>query len=125
MNLIQMAYESNFRASLIDPELQSPVDSDLQLFEEGRDMYFARGGIQLLYFAQSPLAHRRALASRAVENELYFECSHKGCPNIPQMYALCAKGNRKLVEHRNLSRSTIYVHRRWNSQPQEWILCRL
>ncbi len=120
-----MAYESNFRASLIDPELESPVDSDLQLFEEGRDMYFARGGNQFLYFAQSPLPHRRALASRAVENELYFECSPKGCPNIPQLYAACAKGNRKLVERRNLSCFNIYVHRRWNSKPQERILCRL
>ncbi len=93
VNLVQMAYESNFRASLIDPKLENAVDSDLELYETGRDMYFARVGKQLPYFAQSPLPHRRALASRAVENKLLYACTPKGCPNVPELYSIISKGS--------------------------------
>ncbi len=92
INLIQMAYESNFRANLIKTVYEKAVDSDRDLHEAGRPLYFALGGSVLPDFKLSPLQHKQELVKLAEENEYFYECSPRACPNLDELDAILETG---------------------------------
>ncbi len=67
--LVQMAFDCNLRANLIKVDYEEAIDSDFELLNRGKLLYFPRNTAQWHFFMNSPLRHQQRLEELTIERD--------------------------------------------------------
>ncbi len=110
-SFVQMAFECNLRANLINVHYEEAINSDFELWSRGRSLYFPRNTAQWHFFINSPIRYQQKLGQLAVEKDAFFPCSEDNCPSVTDITQILNSGNKNFFF--NLRNNFFILHRQW------------